>query len=438
MTASRGNTGWVLAILESPRFATELTAASIGTAVFSFAIRQTIGWPGLAAVIAALVLLFGLTLWVRREEIEWTGLLPISLLVFVTWAGISVFWSQYQWVTLSSLLYLFAVTVLGVAIALLRDTIQVVRSFGNVLRVALIASLVLEVFAGLLIDSPIPFLSILGNLGEGGPVQGVFGTRNQLGVVALVAVVTFGTELRTQSVTRWVGIGSLALAGACLLFSGSPVAAGALIIVGVATLALFGLRRLNRARQQFAQVTILVVVVITGVVAWLFRTPIIAALDATGELEYRLGVWRHLWDLVPFNPLEGWGWIGRWRAEIFPFDSFAPAGGQPAESAFNAFFDVLFQLGWVGLFVFVGLLGLTFSRSWLLGSRERSFIYAWPALVLVALIACSLAESSILVEFGWLTLVICCVKAAQKLSWRQAFAASSGEERRSDSPVDEG
>jgi hypothetical protein len=73
-----------------------------------------------------------------------------------------------------------------------------------------------------------------------------------------------------------------------------------------------------------------------------------------------------------------------------------------------------------------------------LGSRERSFIYAWPALVLVALIACSLAESSILVEFGWLTLVICCVKAAQKLSWRQAFAASSGEERRSDSAVDEG
>jgi hypothetical protein len=42
--------------------------------------------------------------------------------------------------------------------------------------------------------------------------------------------------------------------------------------------------------------------------------------------------------------------------------------------------------------------------------------------VLVALILVSLMESSILVEFGWLVFVICCVKASQELSWRTALS----------------
>jgi hypothetical protein len=67
------------------------------------------------------------------------------------------------------------------------------------------------------------------------------------------------------------------------------------------------------------------------------------------------------------------------------------------------------------------MLGLAFIRSWLLASRQRSFVYAWPALMLVVLIVASLAESMILVEFGWLTFVVCCVKAARELSWRRAL-----------------
>ncbi|HAM27842.1 MAG TPA: hypothetical protein DCP11_14410 [Microbacteriaceae bacterium] len=38
----------------------------------------------------------------------------------------------------------------------------------------------------------------------------------------------------------------------------------------------------------------------------------------------------------------------------------------------------------------------------------------------------ALAESSSLVEFGWLTFVACCVKAPRELSWRKAFAVAGG------------
>ena len=90
----------------------------------------------------------------------------------------------------------------------------------------------------------------------------------------------------------------------------------------------------------------------------------------------------------------------------------------------NAHLDVWFQIGLVGLVAFVGLVGFAFIRSWLLASRQRSFVYARPALVHLVLLTTALAESSLLVEFGWLTFVVCSVKASRKLSWRKAFEAT--------------
>ncbi|MCC7127521.1 MAG: exopolysaccharide production protein, partial [Microbacteriaceae bacterium] len=149
-----------LAFMSSARFVTVLSTATVATGALSFALRQTMGWAGLIGILGALVVLWSVVLVVRRGEIEWNGLLPISLLVFLAWAAISIFWSNYQWATLGSLAYFGAFTVLAIATALLRDTIQLVRAFGDVLRFALLASIVLEVLSGLLIDTPIRFLRI--------------------------------------------------------------------------------------------------------------------------------------------------------------------------------------------------------------------------------------------------------------------------------------
>lgn len=261
----------IVAFLSSARFVTALSTATIGAAACSFAIRQTIGWAGLFGILGGLLVLWAIALFSRRGEIEWTGLLPISLMVFVGWAVISVFWSRYQWASLGSATYLLAFTILAVAVALLRDSIQLVRAFGDVLRFALLASLALEIISGLLLDVPIRFLSIAGDLDRLGPLQGIFGARNQLGIVAMVAIVTFVIELRTKSVQRGLGVGSLVLAGAGLLLSQSPVAMGASIVVGLATLALYGLRRTSPERRRFWQFALFGSAVIGIVLAWVFR-----------------------------------------------------------------------------------------------------------------------------------------------------------------------
>jgi O-antigen ligase len=94
----------------------------------------------------------------------------------------------------------------------------------------------------------------------------------------------------------------------------------------------------------------------------------------------------------------------------------------------NAYLDVWFQLGFVGFAIFVVFLGLALVRSWLLASRRRSVVFAWPSLVVIALVIGALAESSLLVEFGWLTLVACCVKASRELSWRRALESMTTRE----------
>jgi O-antigen ligase len=414
----------VPSVLESPRFANAVTVAAIGVAVGAQFLVRLVGWAGLVAMLVVLVGLFASMAVVRRQEFRWLTILPVSLVGFVGWATLSILFSNYRFATATGIAYLLAFTAIGIGIVLVRDTIQIVRAFGDVFRAALVVSLALEIFSGLLIDTPIPFLDIQGDLGNLGPIQGIMGSRNQLGLLALLAIITFGTELRTRSVSRQLGIGSLVLGATGVLLSRSPVISAVFVTVCVAVVALYLLRRLPAERRRFWQLALLAVAVILAIVAWLLRSPLIALFSANSELGYRLTLWRRILAFIPQNPLEGWGWVGYWRPDILPFPIFTIAGEREPTSAVNAYLDVWFQLGFVGLAIFVGLVLLTFTRSWLLAGRKRSTVFAWPALVLLTLILTSLAESSILVEYGWLMFVVCAVKAAQELSWRGAFAAS--------------
>jgi hypothetical protein len=407
-------------LLRSPRFSAVLATTGVGIAALSYPLIRLTGWAGYLAALGGLVALMVVVLMARRSELD-RELPPLSLLVFLGWAAISVLWSEYQWVTLGGVAYLVGYAFVGVFIAYTRDTIQIVRSWGDVLRVVLGASLAIEIFSGILIDAPIPFLSVQGNIAALGPISGVLQTRNQLGLLALVGAVSFATELRTRSVRPLVGVLSLIGAAACIALTRSAIVIGTAGVVLVAAAVLYGIRRVRPDRRQTWQFVILGVAVAVIIVGWIFRSPIVKAFNAEGALDYRLHLWQKIVALLPGNTIEGWGWTGRWHPDVAPYLALTVDGNRPASSALNAFLDVWFQLGIIGLVIFVGMLGLAFTRSWLLAGRRRSVIYAWPALVLIALLLVSLAESSILVEFGWLTFVVCCVTASRELSWRSAL-----------------
>ncbi|CAM5508728.1 O-antigen ligase family protein [Leifsonia shinshuensis] len=408
----------VTEFLGSARFTSTLAVLAVVTGFSTHAIRAVIGWPGLIGVLGTIAVLAALSFIAQRKLIEWHGLLPISALLFVGWCALSIIWSDYQLATVAGVVYQLLFAFLAVYIALVRDAIQIVRVVGDALRVLLTVSLALEVLSGLLLDMPIRFLGIAGNIAAGGPIQGLFGSRNQLSIVALIAFVTFLVELRTRSVRPALAAFSITLAALCILLAHSPVIAAVSVVVGFATLALYLLRKVPANRRTLVQWALAVVTVAALVVAYIYRTRVIDLLNARADFQVRYKLWIQIWELIPINQIAGWGWTGAWPSDVYPFNAIQDATGVYHADGLNAYLDVYLQVGFIGLLLFVALIALAFSRSWLLASNRRSVVYAWAPLVLVALLVTSVFESSILIESGWMLLVICTVKASQGMSWR--------------------
>ena len=414
----------VSAVLASPRFSATLTPLIIGLAFATHLVRSLMGWPGLLGALVSLVVLAGLSMLARRQSIEWHGLLPVSILVFLIWCAVSVLWSSYPMRTLSGVGYQLTFAFLAIYVALVRDTIQIVRATGDVLRLLLGLSIALEVLSGLLLDLPITFLGVQGNISMLGPIQGIFGSRNVLGLVSLIAAISFIIELRSRSVRPGKANASIALAVLGLLLTHSPVFVVVASAVGIAALALYWLRRTPTENRWLVQLSLLGTAVLAALLVFVARAGIIASLNAGSEFETRSTLWREMWRLVEVHPLEGWGWAGIWPRDVSPYGWLDFVTRTQHASALNAFLDVYFQVGLVGFLSFLALVGLAFVRSWLLASNKRPVVYVWSPLVLVVLLVTSAAESTVLVEFGWLLLLICSVKAAQGQSWRRMLKPS--------------
>ncbi|GAB3397218.1 hypothetical protein GCM10027515_01210 [Schumannella luteola] len=416
----------VVELIAHPRTSQALAVIIATSSLASAFLRSLMGWGGLLAVLTATLVLAGISLWSQRERIEWRGVLPISLLAFFGWMVVSVFLSQYTWITAGAVVYALLFGLLGTWLALARDLIQVIRAFGDALRAILLTSLVLEVLSGIILDVPLKVFGITGSIASGGPIQGIAGTRNYLGYLACLAVITFLTEWRTRSVERPRAIFSLVLAAVTLLFARSPVTFVVLVVVGVAAVAVYALRRVPARRRPIAQFVVAGVVLIGAVAAWLLRGRIIQLLNATSDFDSRSGQWSRILQLSELHQLEGWGWVGVWRPEVFPYNVLADDDGKRYDSALNGALDVYFQLGIVGVVLLGIAFALALTRAWLVGTENPNTTYAWPALALVLLAATSLAESYLLFEGGLLLFVTCALAAARKRSWRHRLSAPKG------------
>ncbi|MAT18187.1 MAG: hypothetical protein CMF56_06435 [Leifsonia sp.] len=425
MTTSRWSS--VVAVAAHARVRDALTICIFVLALAAPTLVAMLGEPGATAALVTLCVLASASLVGLRSEIEWRGILPVSLLAFFGWAALSVIWSEYRSASATGLAHTFAYAFLGAYVALSRDLIQLVRALGDALRGVLVVSLALEVLSGVLLDTPFPWLGIEGALAVGGPIQGVAGSRNLLAFIAGLAVLTFLIELRTQSVTRLTGVLSLCLAVASVAFSRSPVTFAALLGVAAAGLVLWGVRRLSRTARRALQPVILGVALFSITVAYLARGWVLTALDATADVTYRVTLWREIAELVRQHPVEGWGWVGEWPAQIFPYSTTVDTNGAVATSALNGYLDAWVQVGLVGLSLLILALGLGFVRAWLVASETRSPVNAWPALALALIIVTGLAESYLVTESGLVLWVAACMAAARKRSWRGRLRDVTGE-----------
>lgn len=412
-------------LLASAAFARAFTLTVFATLVGARFIEAIAGLVTLRTIVTGLCALAIAVLVARRAEISAVRLVPTTLLLLVVWAFASVFWSTdagasfWRWVAMA------AVALLAVTIGHVRDSLQTVRALGDVLRATFALSLVLEILSGVIFDVPLRFLGIQGNIATFGPVQGIFGTRNMLGFVAVVALITFAVELRTHSVRPGVSVLSLSLATALGLLSASPTVLLLAVVVGTATGALALARAVRPARRAAVQWALAAIVAVASALVYAQRAWIIDVLRAADDLSMRSQLWDLAQSFADLRPVQGWGWFGSWDGGEEPFATINQLLAERHTTALNAYVDVQLQLGWAGVLLFCTLGGVALVRGWLDASQRRSVVYAWTPLMVIALAVTSVFESVTLFGLGWMLLVLCAVRAGQTRGWRERLGAAA-------------
>lgn len=409
------------------RFSQALATAVLLFAFGQPAVHAMVGTAGSWAALATLVVLAGLSLLGQRYRIEWHGVLPLSLLAFVGFCALSVLWSQYSWVALRGFASTVCFVGLGLYLALGRDLVQVIRAAGDAFRILLVVALGLEVLSGLVLDVPFPAFGIRGDIAYGGPIQGIGGTRNFMGFVAAVALVTFVVEFLTRSVTTWRAVASTALAVIALMLVQSPITGIAMIALAVTALALWSLRHARPATRPVVNAVLGAVVLGMVTLGLALRHRVLAEIGAAGGTATRLELWEQIRVLGAQFPMQGWGWVGTWPSEaVFPFTTLVDPAGTRFTSGLNAFVDAYLQIGLAGTLLLAVAAGLAFARAWVTATTFPGVAYVWPAAVLVLLGVTSTAESYLLHGAGLMLFTTVIVVAARRRSWRRHLPRDQG------------
>ncbi|MFV0374958.1 O-antigen ligase family protein [Microbacterium sp.] len=404
--------------LRSSEFAAAFATAAIGALFTTHLLRQLMGDAGFGSIVVTLCVLGGAILIARREEWRWLELMPTTLALLMLWLLATSLWSASPPASVAGWLQLGGPTFLAIVVAQFRDTLQTVRATGDVLRVLLTTSLGVELLSGILLDLPIPFLGVAGNLATGGPIQGVFGTRTQLGLVAMIALVTFLVEWRTRSVSPGTSLFSVVMAAVCAVFTASPIVLVMAVVVGGATGILVLVRRTPPRTRPTVQILLASAVVVTLLLVSVFRRPLVHWLNAEPDFLARSQLWNAVLDLSALRPVQGWGWIGTWPDAGLPFSYLRFLTDSGHASALNAWVDMLLQAGSVGVALFAAFAGLALARSWVTASERRSTMYTWSPLILVCLLSDSVVTSSLLGGYGWFLLVVCASRTSLVKGWR--------------------
>ncbi|WP_166986770.1 O-antigen ligase family protein [Canibacter zhoujuaniae] len=400
----------------------------------SNALRSIGGWPlylGSAVVLIAV----GVVLFVRLKpaNFKWYRV-PKPLFTFLLLALLSVTWSAYRFETVLGFLAQLATTVIAVILASILTWHEVLRTLGTALRYLLGLSLLFELFVEMVFGEPIfmGFVDVPDSgkvskllywsrslLFEGGPIQGVVANSALLGFLALLGLIVFAIQLRgglVRPANGWfwvfVSLGVLALTRSATVWI-------ALLVVSCTLLFALWARRAGVRRAPVYSVG---GILLAGVIAFgIFgRAVWLPLLGKSPDLTGRLEIWSKVTALAAEHPWFGWGWVSYWTPWVEPFKSLDQKAGLPVMHAHNAWLDVWLQLGYVGLAVFTVLVLITLQRVWCRAiDQPRRGVGAplpyatsalFPLLVFVALLTQSLAESRLLVEGGWVLLVLLAVK----------------------------
>ena len=393
------------------------------------AIRNLLGWEIFMGVGVLITAIYIVVIIRARHLIHWRSI-PFWLAFFALFAVASVTWAYSPANTALTLWPFIEVTIGGVGIALTLPWNDFIRALGTTLRWILAASLLFELWVSVFVGHAIYPVFIDTSAGkvpavyqwsrnlllEGGPIQGVVGNRNQLGFIAVIALIVFSIQLAQKTVWRNWGTVWIALALLTIGLTRSATDIIALAAVAAVTALVLWMRSVPATKRRPVYLTALAVIIALTVVINVASSAILAVFGKGSDLTGRTDIWAAVTAMAEQRPVFGWGWLSPWVPWLEPFNNLAVRSGVHYLQAHNVWLDVWMQLGYVGVIALAIAMFALLSRSWFIAidrpqwdldeTRPYSASSLLPLLVTVALLAQSFAESQLVVQSGWALVVI--------------------------------
>ena len=400
--------------------------ASLGvfTLMAGDAVRYSIGWWGWGALLISL-LAFSLYLFAKSGPSQSIREIPWTLWAVLGWMALTIIWSAYPAISALAVFSQVATTAFALFLVGMFSWRHLLRVFANVIRFILGASLVFEFISAAIIRGPIApifknyegnkppaeaYYWIQGHLFDGERIQGIVGNSNLLAFVGMLGVITFAVEYAIIGTKRWISavclIGSL---GAIFLAKSAGIgfAMTAVVVAAIVSIAAEGKDRETRHMYyRFAWAFAGTV----AVIVLFYRAEVFEFFGKSPDMTGRSGIWKLVLGLIQQRPIFGWGWTSHWVPGVAPYEGLVVIKHVPYYQAHNAYLDVALQLGAIGAVLFAIMLLIAFVKLWRLAVRHTVALYLWPILVFMGLLVWSLTESRMLIEIGWVLLMIFVIK----------------------------
>lgn len=389
-------------------------------------------------IIAATTVVVSLALWVVLRPTVQLRRLPWFPIAYIILAIASLAWTAWPGTTAPTVAYLLATTLQGVFVAAVLTWRELVRAIASALKWILGLSLLFELWVSLVWRGPIlpgfvrpsdPDIDPIvmwsrDNLLDGGRIQGLFGNANALAYVALLAMVVFGIRIASRAPRRALLAVWFLLAAYLFVRAGSATATLAAAATGLVLLTALLMRTTRKPGERTRFYVLYAVVAVGGaIVLWMARDILFGLLGRSSDLTGRGGIWGTVAEKAIERPFFGWGFATPWIPTDPAFDGWIVDHGETVMQAHNMWLDVFFQLGAAGLL----LMGLSYLalvwRAWFFavdrprwdldGDRPYEALTLLPTLTATQLLVQGLAESTPLLNWGWMFLVMFTFKINQ-------------------------
>jgi hypothetical protein len=400
-------------------------------------LRYALGWTGFWIWCGVMFLAVAFML-IKSKPMETIKRIPVQMVALYVALLFSALFSDYQGISFGAVGVSMATASLGLWLAHAFDWRHLLRVFANVLRFALVSSLLFELYAAIL-GTPIykPFKNFEwkwvpdwanqwteGNLFTGERIQGIVGNANLLAYLAMIGLVVFGVEYAVLGTSRWLSVLGLVSAGACVALSKSAGIGFALLaMVAAAAVSIAAEGKPYETRHRYYRFAWAAAAALAFLV-FVYRSEIFGMIGKTPDMSGRTMIWRKVLGLIGNEPLTGYGWLSYWMPHLKPYEGLVKIDYVPYYQAHNAFLDMWLQGGMIAAGLLVALVVVTFVRLWQLAVRHTSALYLWPILVFVGLVVQNFTESRLLSELGWVMLTMFAVKVRDPEEWLEPLGRS--------------